>query len=76
MMSKINERLFNNLIHNTVYNLVIMEAIDVLSSEQRDNSAIILQVQDNRLLWDKAQSIYKDHQRKAVTWNKIMKSVE
>ena len=42
-----------------VYNLVIMEAIDGLS---RDNSVIILQVQDHKL--------------KAVTWNNIWKSVE
>ena len=31
---------------------------------------IILQVQDYRLLQDKAQSNYKDHELKAVTWNK------
>ena len=43
---------------------------------QRDNSAIILQVQDYRLLWYKAQSNYKDHNLKAVTWNNIRKSVE
>ena len=53
-----------------------MEAIDGLSSDQRDNSAIILQVLDYRRLWDKAQSDYKDHPIKAVTWNNIMKSVE
>ena len=29
-----------------------------------------------RLLWDKAQSDFKDHGLKAVTWNKISKSVE
>ena len=34
---------------------------------------IILQVQD---LWDKAQSDFKDHGLKAVTWNNISKSVE
>ena len=53
-----------------------MEVIDGLSSQQRDNSAIILQVHDNGLLWDKANSDYKDHQLKAVTWNNIVKSVE
>ena len=37
---------------------------------------IILQVQDYRLLWDKAQSDYKDHDLKAVTWNNIRKSLE
>ena len=41
-----------------------------------DNIEIILQVQDYRLLWDKAQSDYKDHELKAVTWNNIRKSVE
>ena len=39
-------------------------------------SAIILQVHDNRLFWDKANSDYKDHQLKAVTWNNIVMSVE
>ena len=37
---------------------------------------IILQVQDYRLSLDKAQSDYKDHDLKAVTWNNIRKSVE
>ena len=43
---------------------------------QRDISVIILQVQEYRLLWDKAQSDYKDHKLKTVTWNNIWKSVE
>ena len=40
--------------------------------------AIILQVQNYnyRLLWDKAQSDYKEHDLKEVTWNNIGKSVE
>ena len=44
--------------------------------DQRYNSAIILQVQDYKLSWDKAQSDYKDHKLKAVTWNNIRKSVK
>ena len=32
--------------------------------------------QDYRLVWDKAQSDYKDHNLKAVTWNNIRKFVE
>ena len=31
---------------------------------------------DYSLLWDKAQSNYKDPDLKAVTWNDIRKSVE
>ena len=42
-----------------------------LSSETLE--AIILQVQEYRLLWDKAQGDYKDHDLKEVTWNKIGK---
>ena len=34
---------------------------------QRDNSAIILQLQDYRLTWDKAQSDYIDNDLKAVS---------
>ena len=50
-----------------------MEAIDGLSSDQRDNSAIILQVLVYRRLWDKAQSDYKDQDLKAghgtISWS-------
>lgn len=45
-----------------------------LSSETIE--AIILEVQDYRCLWDKAQADYKDHDLKEVTWNNIGKSVE
>ena len=37
---------------------------------------IILQEQDYKLLWEKAQSDFKDHKLKAATWNNISKSVE
>ena len=43
---------------------------------QQDNSVIILQVQDYRLLWDRPQSNYKDQDLKAVTCNNIKKSAE
>ena len=43
---------------------------------QRDNSAIILHVQDYKLFWDNAQGNYKDQDLMAVTWNNIMKYVE
>ena len=50
-----------------------MDAMKGLSSETLE--AIILQVQEYRLLWDKAQGDYKDHDLKEVTWNKIGQSV-
>ena len=70
---------FNYTCTNTtkcvVYNFVITEAIDGIV--QRDNSAIILQIQDYILqTTDKTQSDYKDHEIKAVTWNNIRKSVD
>ena len=55
-----------------VYNLVIMEAIDGLSSETKVRSFY----KDYKLLWDKSKSDYKDHDIQAVTWNNIRKSVE
>ena len=51
------------------YSLVLLEAMKGLSSQT-------LQVQRCRLLWDKAQSNYKDHNLKEVTLNNIGKSVE
>ena len=59
-----------------VYNLVIMEAIDGLSSETKVQLFYKYKTTDYRLLWDKAQSDYKDHKLKALTWKKIRKSVE
>ena len=52
-----------------VFKLAILEAIDGLFNKT------ILQVQYYRHLWDKAQSDYKDHDLKAVTWNNIRKSL-
>ena len=37
---------------------------------------IILQVQDYRLLWDKAQRDYKDHDLAAVAWSNFRMSAE
>ena len=60
-----------------VYKLVIREAIDGSSSETILTIVCLFyknKTTDFRLLWDKAQSEYKDHDM-AVTWN-IRKSVE
>ena len=54
--------------------ILIMDAMKGLSSETLE--AIILQVQEYRLLWDKAQGDDKDHDLKEVTWNKIGQSVD
>ena len=49
--------------------LAIMEALKGLSSKTIE--PILLQVQDHRRLWDKAQSGYKGHNLKEKTWNSI-----
>ena len=59
-----------------VYNLVIMEGIDGLSSKTTVGLFYKYKTADYRLLWDKAQSDYKDQDLKAVTWNNIRKYVE
>ena len=59
-----------------VYNLVIMDAIDGLSSQTIVLLFYKYKPTDYIHLWDKAQSDFKDHQLKAVTWNNIRKSVE
>ena len=59
---------------STCVYILIMDAMKGLSSETLE--AIILQVQEYRLLWDKAQGDYKDHDLKEVTWNKIGQSVD
>ena len=53
-----------------------MEAIDGLSSETIVRLFYKYKIKDYILLWDKAQSDYKDHNLKAVTWENIRKSVE
>ena len=50
-----------------------MEAMKGLSSETIGDYFTSTRL---RLLWDKAQSDYKDHDQKEMTWNNIMKSVE
>ena len=56
-----------------VYNLVIMEAIDGLSSKTIVRLFYKYKTTD---FWTTAQSDYKDSNLKAVTWNNIRKSVE
>ena len=53
-----------------------MEAIDGLSSETIVRLFYKYKPTDYRLLWDKAQSVYRDHDLKPVTRNNIRKSVE
>ena len=54
-----------------VYNLVIMKAIDVLSSETIVQLFYKHITIDYRLLWDNTQSDYKDHELNAVTLNNL-----
>ena len=54
-----------------VYNLVIMKAIDGLSSETIVQLFYKHNTVDYRLLWDNTQSDYKDHELNAVTWNNL-----
>ena len=52
-----------------VYNLVIMKAIDGLSSETIVQLFYKQYTVDYRLLWDNTQSDFKDNELNAVTWN-------
>ena len=54
-----------------VYNLVIMKAIDGLSSETIVRLFYKHISIDYRSLWDNTQSDYKDHELYAVTWNNL-----
>ena len=54
-----------------VYNLVIMKAIDGLSSETIVQLFYKHNTVDCRLLWDNTQSDYKDHELNAVTWKNL-----
>ena len=58
------------------YNLVTMEVIDGLSSVTIVLLFYKYKTINYRLLLDKAQSDYKGHDLKAVTWNNIRKPVE
>ena len=52
-------------------NLVIMKAIDGLPSETIVRLFYKHNTIDYRILWDKTQSDYKDHELNAVTWNNL-----
>ena len=54
-----------------VYNLVIMKAIDGLSSETIVQLFYKHNTVDYWLLWDNTQSDYKDNELNAVTWNNL-----
>ena len=54
-----------------VYNLVIMKAIDGLSSETIVRLFYKHNTIDYIILWDNTQSDYKDHEPNAVTWNNL-----
>ena len=54
-----------------VYNLVIMKAIDGLSSETIVQLFYKLNTGYYRLLWDNTQSDYKDHELNAVIWSNL-----
>ena len=51
--------------------LVIMKAIDGLSSETILQLFYKHNTVDYRLLWDNTQCDYKDHELNAVTWNNL-----
>ena len=50
-------------------NLVIMKAIDGLSSETIVRLFYKRNTVDLRFLWDNTQTDYKDHELNAVTWD-------
>ena len=54
-----------------VYNLVIMKAIDGLSSETIVRLFYKHNTIDYRILWDNTLSDYKDHEPNAVAWNNL-----
>ena len=54
-----------------VYNLVIMKAIDGLSSETIVRLFYKENTIDYRILWDNTQSDFKDHEHNALTWNNL-----
>ena len=66
---------FNKICTNTttcvVYNLIIMKAIDGLSSETIVQLFYKLNTGYYRLLWDNTQSDYKDHELNAVIWSNL-----
>ena len=53
------------------YNLIIMKAIDELSSETIVRLFFKHNTIDYRLFWDNTQSDFKDHELKAVTRNNL-----
>ena len=55
----------------TQINLVIMKAIDGLSSETIVRLFYKHNTVDYRHLWDNTQTDYKDHELNAVTWNNL-----
>ena len=54
-----------------VYNLVIMKAIDGLSSETIVRLFYKHNTVDFRFLWDNTQTDYKYHELNAVTWDNL-----
>ena len=57
--------------HVCCINLVIMKAIDGLSSETIVRLFYKHNTVDYRHLWDNTQTDYKDHELNAVTWNNL-----
>ena len=57
--------------HVRCTNLVIMKAIDGLSSETIVRLFYKHNTVDYRLLWDNTQTDYKDHELNAVAWNNL-----
>ena len=57
--------------HVRFINLVIMKAIDGLSSETIVRLFYKHNTVDFRFLWDNTQTDYKDHQLNAVTWDNL-----
>ena len=57
--------------HVPCTNLVIMKAIDGLSSETIVRLFYKHNTVDYRLLWDNTQTYYKDHELNAVAWKNL-----
>ena len=57
--------------HVRCINLVIMKAIDGLSSETIVRLFYKHNTVDYRLLWDNTQTDFKDHELNAVAWNNL-----
>ena len=62
---------FNKICTYITTCVVIMKAIDGLSSETIVRLFYKHNTIDYRLLWDNTQSDYKDHVLKAVAWNNL-----